>query len=199
MNRLVQSLAVGAMLMFGMAAVVSAADATDPIIGTWKLNLDRSKYAAGAAPKSLARTYVATPGGTQTTVTGVAADGSAISQSATLTDDGTDNAWTGSTTYDTVWLKRVNGTTVKADLKKGGKIIGHTTRTLTGKGTVMTLSTAVKTAKGGTATKSRSTTNSSGFRGAPLGVRLQAATDPAFMKVEAGRRHCVRRIGGSET
>jgi hypothetical protein len=83
-------------------------------------------------------------------VAGIAADGSSISQSATLTYDGKDDAVTGSPLWDTLSLKRVNGTTVKADLKKDGKVVGHTTRTLSGKGKVMTLSTAYKSAKGGT-------------------------------------------------
>jgi hypothetical protein len=150
MNKLFQWLAISAMLVFGLTSVASAAQAPDPAIGTWKLNLEKSKYAEGAAPKSESRTYVATAVGTTTTVTGVAADGSAISQSATLTYDGKDDAWTGSTTFDTVSLKKVNGTTVKAELKKDGKVVGHSTRTISDKGMVLTLSAAIKTAKGGT-------------------------------------------------
>jgi len=150
MNKLFQSLAISAMLMFALTSVASAADATNSLIGTWKLNLEKSKYAAGAAPKSMTRIYAVSAGGTTMTETGVAADGSAVSQSATLTYDGKDDAWTGSSSMDAVSLTKVNGTTVKGELKKGGKVVGHTTRTLSGKGTVLTLSTSFKTAKGGT-------------------------------------------------
>jgi len=150
MNKLIQSLAIGAMLAFGMTAGASAADAPDAIIGTWKLNLDKSKFAAGSAPKSMTRTYAATVGGTAMTVTGVAADGSPVNQSATLTYDGKAVAWTGSTAFDSVTLKKVNGTTVKAELKKDGKVVGHSVRTVSGKGMVLTLSSALKSAKGGT-------------------------------------------------
>jgi len=150
MNKLFQSLAITAMLAFAFVSVASAADAVDPVIGTWKLNLDKSKYAAGAAPKSVTRTYAVGANGTTMTVTGVDTDGSAISQSVTLTYDGKDDAWTGSTVFDTVSLTKVNGTTVKSVLKKGGKIVGHSTRTLSAKGKVLTLSSAIKTAKGGT-------------------------------------------------
>jgi hypothetical protein len=150
MNKLLQSLAVSTMLLFALTSVASAAGSSDPFIGSWKLNLDKSKYAAGAAPKSMTRTYAVAAGGIATTVTGVDSDGSKISQSATLTYDGKDDAWTGSATFDAVSLKKVNGTTVKAVLKKDGKVVGHTTRTLSAKGTVMTLATALKTAKGGT-------------------------------------------------
>lgn len=150
MNKLLQSLAISAILAFALTSVASAADVPDPAIGTWKLNLENSKYAAGAAPKSETRTYAAAAGGTATTVTGVAADGSATSQSATLTYDGKDDAWTGSPSWDSVSLRKINGTTVKAELKKGGKVVGHSTRTISGKGKVLTLTTAMKTDKGGT-------------------------------------------------
>jgi opacity protein-like surface antigen len=150
MNRLIQSLAIGAMLAFALTSAASAADTPDPVIGTWKLNLEKSKFAAGNAPKSMTRTYAAAAGGTSMTVTGVAADGSTVSQSATLTYDGKDDAYTGSAAFDAVSLKKVNATTVKAEVKKDGKVVGHTTRTITGKGKVLTLSSAVKTANGGT-------------------------------------------------
>jgi len=150
MRILFQSLAMGAMLAFALTPVGFAADAADSAIGTWKLNMEKSKFAADHAPKSMTRTYTAAAGGTSMTVTGVNADGSAISQSATLTYDGKDDAFTGSTLWDALSLKKVNGTTVKAELKKDGKVVGHATRTISGKGKVLTLTTAYKSAKGGT-------------------------------------------------
>jgi hypothetical protein len=35
-------------------------------------------------------------------------------------------------------------------LKKDGKVVGHTTRTISGQGKVLTLTTSYKSAKGGT-------------------------------------------------
>ena len=151
MNKLFQVLAAGTMLAFGLAAAVSAADAADPAIGTWKLNLEKSKFSpAHPAPKSMSRTYAAAANGTEMTVTGVAADGSAISQQATLTYDGKDCAFTGSPDFDSLSLKKINGTTVKSQQKKGGKAVGTTTRTVSDHGKVLTLSSSLKTAKGGT-------------------------------------------------
>src|SRR5437016_5660071 len=132
MNKFITLIAMSTMLALGMTAVVSAADVADPAIGTWKLNLDKSKFAAGRAPKSMTRTYAAVAGGTSMTVAGVAADGSPISQSATLTYDGKDVAVTGAGGWDTLSAKKVNGTTVKAELKKGGKVVGHSTRVVSG-------------------------------------------------------------------
>src|SRR5947209_4505526 len=40
-----------------------AAGAEDPILGTWKLNLSKSKYIPGPAPRSQTRVYKQTPDG----------------------------------------------------------------------------------------------------------------------------------------
>ena len=84
------------------------------------------------------------------TVTCVNAGGSAISLSALLIYDGKDVAFTGSNLWDTLSLKKVNGSTVKSEMKKDGKVVGHTTRTISGQGKVLTLTTSYKSAKGGT-------------------------------------------------
>jgi hypothetical protein len=150
MNKFIRILAIGTMLAFGTStAMAAAAAAADPVIGTWQLNLEKSKFGEGRAPKSQTRVYAAVAEGTSMMVTGVAADGSAVSQSATLTYDGKDCAVTGAD-WDTLTLKRVNGTTTKAEAKKAGKVVGHTTRTISAHGKVLTLSSAMKTAKGGT-------------------------------------------------
>lgn len=148
MNRFLQTLTLGFVFALGAATVASAAD--DPVIGTWTLNLDKSKFHDGTAPKSMTRVYSAGAAGTDMKVTGVNADGSAISQTVTLTYDGKDCAVTGGTVYDTLSLTKVNGSTVKSVLKKDGKVVGHTTRSISAKGKVLTLSTALKTPKGGT-------------------------------------------------
>jgi hypothetical protein len=150
MNRVLQTLTLGLVVALGATTIAPAADRADPVIGTWTLNVDKSKYHDGTAPKSMTRTYSVGPTGTDMKVTGVAADGTAISQTVTLTYDGKDCAVTGASAYDTLSLTRINGNTVKSVLKKDGKVVGHTTRTISEKGRVLTLSTALTTAKGGT-------------------------------------------------
>src|SRR5271156_3311243 len=145
MNRFVQTLTLGFVFALGAITVASAAD--DPVIGTWTLNVDKSKFHDGTAPKSMTRIYSAGPAGTDMKVTGVAADGTAISQTVTLTYDGKDCAVTGGSVYDTLSLTKINGSTVKSVLKKDGKVVGHTTRTISGKGKVLTLSTSLTTPK----------------------------------------------------
>ena len=139
MNKLLKTLLMGAVIAGGWGSVVTAADAPDPVLGTWKLDTARSKFTPGPAPKSQTRTYAETAQGTAMTFTGVAANGSSMSGQSTFKYDGKDYKITGSADYDTLSLKRLNGSTVRADLKKGGKVVGTTVRTLTGHGKVLTL------------------------------------------------------------
>jgi len=148
MNRFFCMLVVGAVLAVGIGATAVAASAPDPAIGTWTLNVAKSKFSPGPAPTSATRTYAQTPDGIALTFSGVAADGSPTSGGSTFKYDGKDYPITGSPDYDTLSLKRVNRTTVKSVLKKDGKVIGFTTRTVTAHGKVLTLSSSGKDAKG---------------------------------------------------
>jgi hypothetical protein len=139
-NKTLRAFLIGAVLAGGLGSVALAADAPDPIVGTWTLNAAKSKFTPGPAPKSQTRTYAQTAQGTALAFTGVAADGSAMSGKSTFKYDGKDYKMTGSADYDTLSLKRLNGSTVRADLKKGGKVVGTTVRTLSGHGKVLTLS-----------------------------------------------------------
>jgi hypothetical protein len=148
MNRVFQMLVVGTLLAVGSGSVAFAAGAADPALGTWILNLDKSKFTPGPAPKSQTRTYAQTPDGVALTVTGVAGDGTAISQQSTFKYDGKDYPITGSADYDTLSLKRINGSTVKSVQKKSGKFVGTTVRTVSGHGKVLTLTSKGKSATG---------------------------------------------------
>jgi hypothetical protein len=149
MNRFFSMLVVGAVVAVGVGASALAASAPDPVIGTWTLNVAKSKFSPGPAPTSATRTYAQTADGSiALTFSGVAADGSPTSGASTFKYDGKDYPITGSADYDTLSLKRVNRTTVKSFLKKDGKVIGFTTRTITAHGKVLTLSSSGKDAKG---------------------------------------------------
>jgi hypothetical protein len=145
MNKLLQALVVGTLVAFAGGAPAFAAESS---AGTWTLNLDKSKFVPGPAPKSQTRTYADTPDGTALTVTGIAADGSAVSQQSTFKYDGKDYPITGSANYDTLSLKRIKHGTVRSLQKKDGKVVGHTIRTISDHGKVLTLSSRGKTANG---------------------------------------------------
>ena len=146
MNTLLRTILVGAVL--AMAGVATAAGAADSVLGTWTLNLAKSKFTPGPAPKSQTRTYTETADGVSLKVSGVAADGSAISQESTYQYDGKTYPISGAADYDGLAVKRVYGSTAKSTMSKGGKPIGTTVRTVSGHGKVLTLTTKGEAADG---------------------------------------------------
>src|ERR1700733_4923072 len=97
----------------------------NPLVGTWKLNVAKSKFVPGPAPTSLTRTVEAQGDGVKYTFDGVAADGKPISYSFSVQFDGKDNPINGSTPSgaDTVSAKRIDSNHYVATQKKGGKVL----------------------------------------------------------------------------
>ena len=134
---------LGAVLVVAGVRVNWAADKADPVVGTWTLDLAKSKFSPGPAPKSQTRTYTQSDDGISMSFNGVAADGSSMSGQSTFKYDGKAYPITGSPDYDALSLKRVNGSTVRSTMLRAGKPVGATTRTISDHGKVMTLSTKV--------------------------------------------------------
>jgi hypothetical protein len=129
-----------AIFMASLLAFASVASAADPVIGTWQLNLAKSKFSPGPAPKSEVRTYTAGADGTMLTWKSVGADGKETSVSSTFKTDGKDYPVTGSPNFDTLSLKQVDSNTVHSVQKKGGKVIGESKRSVSKDGKTLTLS-----------------------------------------------------------
>jgi len=146
MKTLLKTMLVGAAL--AVAAVAMAAGAADPVLGTWSLNVAKSTFNSIPAPKSQTRTYSASADGISLAVSGVAADGTPISQASTFQYDGKAYPISGSADYDAISLKRVNGSTVKSTMMKSGKSVGMTTRSISAHGKVLTLTTKANDASG---------------------------------------------------
>jgi hypothetical protein len=145
-------------ILFLFAALALSAVATGPLmaqgntfVGTWKLNLAKSKFGSMPAPKSATREVVAEGAGARYTSTGVAADGTAISYGFATNYDGKDQPVTGSGMpggADTIAIKRVSPNKAEATLKKGGKQIGTAVATVSKDGKVTTVTTTMKSADG---------------------------------------------------
>jgi hypothetical protein len=116
-------------------------------IGTWKLNIAKSKYNAGTAPKSGTITYETAGTGVKGTVDGVGADGTVGHWTFTANYDGKDNPIVGNPNADTLALTRVNATTTKSVNKKGGKVTTTLTSVVSSDGKTLTI-----TGKGTSAT-----------------------------------------------
>jgi len=118
------------------------------VIGTWQLNVAKSTFSPGPAPKSDTRTYAVTAQGTAMTWTSVGADGKEIVARSTFKADGKDYPMTGAANFDSLSLKQVDDHTVQSTQNKGGKVVGTTTRTVSKDGKVLTLSSKGTSATG---------------------------------------------------
>jgi len=123
--------------------------ALDPAVGTWTLNLNKSKLdTAMPAPKSSVRTYTATPDGLKVAIHTVNSAGEAHDMSASFTYDGKQHPAAGSEDYDTIAVKRTGPNESKSDFIKGGKVIGHLTRSISKDGKTMTVTSDLVNARG---------------------------------------------------
>jgi hypothetical protein len=96
-----------------------AAFAADNSLGTWKLNVEKSKYSPAPFPvKSITAVREAADNGVKVTNTGERADGSAVNSTYTAKYDGSDSAVSGQgSPYDSVSLKQVNDNTFTYEAK----------------------------------------------------------------------------------
>ena len=114
--------------VLSLAVTVLCASATlyaaDMQVGTWKLNLAKSKYSpANLAPKSTVSKFEATAdGGIKATVDTVDAEGKRIHYTFTAKYDGKDYPVTGDPSRDAVSYKRIDDYTYDATNKTGGKV-----------------------------------------------------------------------------
>src|SRR6266700_3776732 len=96
-----------------LAIATIGALGADNTIGTWKFNVEKSKYTPAPMPvKSLTVTREASEGGVKVTTTGEQANGTAINVSYTAKYDGKDVQVTGNAPYDTISIKQSNANTL---------------------------------------------------------------------------------------
>jgi hypothetical protein len=147
MKRVLRFVVIAILAVVGSCALRAQ---NNPLVGTWKLNVTKSKYDPGPAPKSLTRTVEAQGDGVKYTFEGVAADGSPISYGFSVQFDGKDNPISGSmpSGADTISAKRTDSNHVVATLKKGGKVIGTSKVTVSNDGKVTTVDATGTTATG---------------------------------------------------
>jgi hypothetical protein len=128
--------AVAAFLTLPLLAL--SADARDPAIGIWKLDISKSTL-HDPAPKSEIRNYeIVADGATKLTVTYEDADGTKGSSELTYLLNGKDYPVKDVPGYDAVAATVVDQYTIRFDIKKGGKTVGSFKRTVSPDGKTLT-------------------------------------------------------------
>lgn len=137
-----------AMLVVGLVGLELLAQATDPVNGTWELNLAKSKYLSTPAPKSETRTIEVV--GDRITFTARTADAEGKSRVAQFTAnfDGKEYPLKGNPTADGISLKRIDKFTTESLILKSGKPVATNRRVVSPDGKVMTFTVQTTNAKG---------------------------------------------------
>jgi hypothetical protein len=146
--------------VFGLVAVLSgvlgtgladvSAQAKDPRVGDWKLNVEKSKYSPGPAPQSQTLKIEAVGQGEKVTSEAIAKDGTKTTTVYTANFDGKDSPITGAPNSETVTLKRLDARTTERTDKKGGKVTQVLKRVVSEDGKTMTVTVKGTNAKGET-------------------------------------------------
>ena len=110
----------------------SIAQAADNQVGTWKLNVAKSKYSPGPPPKEGTLTVEAIPNGLKITIQGTDAEGKPVHMEFAPKYDGKEVPATGMPGADTISMKKIDDYTVETVSKKEGKPL-TTTRTVVSK------------------------------------------------------------------
>ena len=136
-------------IFVALLASAVIAQATDPHVGVWKLNLAKSKYEPGPGPKSGTTKWEVVAAGIKVTADDVLADGTTRHWESTANFDGKDYPVTGnSPNGDTVARTRVDARTIKAINKKDGKVTTTQTSVVSADGKTRTVTTTGVNAAG---------------------------------------------------
>ena len=125
-----------AKLFIGMAIAAIGMFGADSSLGTWKYNAAKSKSTStNPNPiKSLTVVREATPdGGVKETTTGQLMDGTPVNSSYTFKYDGKEYPVTGSRSFDTISVKRIDANTTSWEARKTGGKLHLTGRTVISK------------------------------------------------------------------
>ena len=139
---------VFAVLVLALATIALAAD--DPFVGTWKLNLAKSKYPAGQAPKSETIKFEALENGFKTVIDAVNSKGTTSHSEWQVYFDGKEypaqpNIYVDA---DKFVSTRVNAKTIYYVFKKGGKDVAHRQAFVSKDGKRLTTTAQLHGAKG---------------------------------------------------
>jgi hypothetical protein len=147
MQRVLTVVAVALLAVVGASSLHAQSNA---VVGTWKLNLTKSKFDPGPAPKSLARKVEAEGDGLKYTFEGVSADGKPVAYGFSVKFDGKDYPITGSmpSGADSISVKRLDANNYEATLKKGGKVLGTSKVTVSKDGKATTVESSGTNAAG---------------------------------------------------
>ncbi|MEJ0035091.1 MAG: hypothetical protein WDO68_03235 [Gammaproteobacteria bacterium] len=148
MNRSRRILCLAAALMVALSLGARAAQAKDPLEGTWRLNVEKSTFRFAPGPKGQTRNYSLTDGVEKLTARGISWDKKPTLVRYAARYDGKDYEMTGSLGGDKISLRRIDALTTQSTQKRDGKPAIVATRTVSSDGKTLTVVSKGSTAEG---------------------------------------------------
>ena len=133
-------------LVLALAVIAIAAD--NSFVGTWKMNLSKSKINSGPAPKREIVTFTAQDNGLKLIVDGIDGKGKAYHVAYAAKFDGKDYPLTGLAEADTIAINRMDANTFYELFKKAGKEVLSARLVVSKVKETLTRTTEEKNAKG---------------------------------------------------
>jgi hypothetical protein len=122
---------------------------SNPLIGTWKINLAKSKYSPGPAPRSGTTIFEAVGQGLKITAENTDAQGKLTKVDfGVISFDGKSYPVTGTPDYDASSYKQVNASTFESTRTKAGKVVQTVTIVVSADGKSRTVTTTGVDEKG---------------------------------------------------
>ena len=131
-----------------LGVAVANAQTPDPLVGTWKLDVAKSTYKPGPAPKSATVVITAAGKGLKIDIDAVGGDGTPMKWMYANERDGKETPVTGNPAYDTVSVAQNSPTEGTITYKKGGKTIATAKTSLSKDGKTLTVTTTGTDPKG---------------------------------------------------
>jgi hypothetical protein len=128
----------GTLLLAAILGVTVGLGASDPLIGTWKLNIAKSRF-SGPVPQNQIRTYEMAPNGIIVTTITVDEHGKKSTNSFPAQYDGKSFAVTGIGSATEMALRKVDEKTATISLTHAGKVIATAQRVISDDGKTMTI------------------------------------------------------------
>ena len=128
-----------AVFTVGFAGLELLAQAPDPLIGTWELNVAKSKFKPGPPLKSSTRKFEAVGDGLKFSGQNLNADGTTLTVEFTAYFDGKEYPIKGDPNADTLSLRRIDRFNTEGTFKKAGKVTYRVKRVVSQDGKIWTL------------------------------------------------------------
>ena len=148
MNRSRRILCLAAALVVAFSLGARAAQAKDPLEGSWLLNVEKSTFKGAPGPKGQTRTYAMHDDVEKMTSRGVSSDKKPSLVQYEARYDGKDYDITGSLGGDKISLRRIDANTTESSQKRAGKVVIVATRTVSSDGKTLTVVSKGTTAEG---------------------------------------------------